>query len=755
MGRKVILASCTLNQWAMDFDGNYHRILRSIKEAKARGAMLRSGPELEITGYGCNDHFHESDTLLHSWEVLLELLKDPDCEGILIDVGMPVMHKNVIYNCRVAFLNRKILLIRPKMILCDDGNYRESRWFTPWKKHRKVEEYFLPRMIQDITGQKTVPFGDGVISTLDTCIGFEICEELWNPCSSHIPYALDGVEIFLNGSGSYHELRKAYILVDLVKSATAKNGGIYLFSNLRGCDGERVYYQGCSQIAINGHIISRAKQFALQEVEVITATLDLEDVRTYRNSIRSRNFMAAESESYPRIKVDFALSRDDDIALPTFEPISWEYHTPEEEISLGPACWLWDYLRRSNQGGFFLPLSGGVDSSSVAVIVHSMCSLVCSAIKEGDSNVLKDIQRITGDSGYVPQDPRELCNRILVTCYMGTENSSKETKAYSKDLANQIGSYHMSIVIDVAITAIIGIFTMATKLTPRFSVRGGSTRENLALQNIQARLRMVIAYLFAQLMLWARERSGGLLVLGSANVDEGLRGYLTKYDCSSADVNPIGGICKIDLRKFLSYARKKFELPSLNNILEAPSTAELEPLQDGKYVQTDEEDMGMTYEELGTYGKLRKQDGCGPYSMFCKLIHKWKHKYTPAEIGEKVKYFFRHYAINRHKMVVLTPSYHAESYSPDDNRFDHRQFLYNVQWNWQFKAIDNEVAKLKILQLKNSQLYGATIGIEDNRHNISTQGNSHSTLFPIKHPLNNCGMGVVVSNSPVHQILSI
>lgn len=29
-------------------------------------------------------------------------------------------------------------------------------------------------------------------------------------------------------------------------------------------------------------------------------------------------------------------------------------------------------------------------------------------------------------------------------------------------------------------------------------------------------------------------------MLGSANVDEGLRGYLTKYDCSSADINPIG-----------------------------------------------------------------------------------------------------------------------------------------------------------------------------------------------------------------------
>ena len=69
---------------------------------------------------------------------------------------------------------------------------------------------------------------------------------------------------------------------------------------------------------------------------------------------------------------------------------------------------------------------------------------------------------------------------------------------------------------------------------------GGSLAENLALQNIQARLRMVVAFLLAQLTPWTRGRAGYLLVLGSANVDECLRGYLTKYDCSSADVNPIG-----------------------------------------------------------------------------------------------------------------------------------------------------------------------------------------------------------------------
>ena len=65
-----------------------------------------------------------------------------------------------------------------------------------------------------------------------------------------------------------------------------------------------------------------------------------------------------------------------------------------------------------------------------------------------------------------------------------------------------------------------------------------------------------MAYLFAQLTPWCRGRRGFLLVLGSANVDEALRGYMTKYDCSSADLNPIGSISKGDLKKLLGWAAK-------------------------------------------------------------------------------------------------------------------------------------------------------------------------------------------------------
>lgn len=48
MGRKVTVAVSTLNQWALDFEGNMTRILQSIVEAREMGAVYRTGPELEI-----------------------------------------------------------------------------------------------------------------------------------------------------------------------------------------------------------------------------------------------------------------------------------------------------------------------------------------------------------------------------------------------------------------------------------------------------------------------------------------------------------------------------------------------------------------------------------------------------------------------------------------------------------------------------------------------------------------------------------
>lgn len=307
--------------------------------------------------------------------------------------------------------------------------------------------------------------------------------------------------------------------------------------------------------------------------------------------------------------------------------------------------------------------------------------------------MLDDVRRILGDGAYTPTSAVALCERLLVTCYMGGQNSSTGTRRLAATLAAQIGSHHLEANIDGAVASLLAIFTAITGgVVPRFRAHGGCARQNLALQNIQARTRMVLAYLLAQLVLWVRGRPGGLLVLGSANVDESLRGYMTKYDCSAADVNPIGGISKTDLQTFLLYAQRQFGMPVVGAIVGQPPTAELEPLLgDGQVAQTDEQDMGMTYAELSEFGRLRKQQRCGPFSMFVRLVGTWSDRCDAAQVAEKVKHFFRCYAINRHKMTVLTPSYHAESYGPDDNRFDHRPFLYRANWSLQFRAIDAKV----------------------------------------------------------------
>jgi len=556
-----------------------------------------------------------------------------------------------------------------------------------------TEDFPLPEALRKITGQITVPFGDAVIATPQAIIGCETCEELWTPFSPHNPMGVDGVEIFTNGSGSHHELRKLNLRLDYIKNATLKVGGVYLYANQKGNDGERVYYDGCAMIVVNGKLVAQGSQFSLDDVEVITATVDLDEVKTFRGALISLGYQGSRAAHYPRIFLDESLTTGL-VESHITEEIQATILSPQEEIALGPACWLWDYLRRSGMIGFFLPLSGGVDSSATASLVCSMCHLVCKAVANGNQQVLKDVRRITGEAEYTPSSPQELAGRLFNTSYLGSVNSSADTRARSKNLAKEIGSYHVDLNIDAAVTGVLSIFTAFTGKEPKFKVHGGSSAENLALQNVQARLRMVVSYLFAGLLPWVRGRtSGGLLVLGSANVDESLRGYLTKYDCSSADLNPIGSISKGDLRDFIRFARKVFNLPTLDSVVAAPPTAELEPITES-YTQTDEQDMGMTYEELGVYGRLRKISKCGPYTMFLKLNQMWKDKYTPTQVADKVKFFFRMYSINRHKTTVLTPSYHAESYSPDDNRFDLRQFLYNSLWPWQFKKIDQAVEQL-------------------------------------------------------------
>jgi len=224
-------------------------------------------------------------------------------------------------------------------------------------------------------------------------------------------------------------------------------------------------------------------------------------------------------------------------------------------------------------------------------------------------------------------------------------------------------------------------------MVPKFKKDGGHWTEDIAIQNIQARIRMVYSYLLAQTLGCKDDQDcvdKDLLVLATGNVDETLMGYATKYDCSSGDLAPIATLNKHHVFGIIKYSYDKLGWDVLNEVLTAAPTAELQP-SDGSHVQTDEEDMGLTYNELAEFGRHRMDKMCGPFSMFDQLQEVWPE--MPIELlEEKVLRFFKRYGQNRHKVAVGTPAIHLSNYSSDGKCRDIRPWVY-TGWEHQFKKI--------------------------------------------------------------------
>lgn len=113
-------------------------------------------------------------------------------------------------------------------------------------------------------------------------------------------------------------------------------------------------------------------------------------------------------------------------------------------------------------------------------------------------------------------------------------------------------------------------------------LKASFTSENkLARSNIKPRLRMTTLYYYGQDL--------GYLVVGPSNGSEWYVGYSTKYGDSGADIYPIANILKTDIFKLA----KALDLPDF--IIEKKPSA---GLWKG---QSDESEMGFTYEVLDSY----------------------------------------------------------------------------------------------------------------------------------------------------------
>ena len=113
------------------------------------------------------------------------------------------------------------------------------------------------------------------------------------------------------------------------------------------------------------------------------------------------------------------------------------------------------------------------------------------------------------------------------------------------------------------------------------ALQGVTDMTDLAISNIAPRLRMTTLYAVAA--------AEGLLVAGTGNRSEGYMGYYTKWGDGAHDFNPISDLTATEVIAFLKF------LGAPRSIVEkAPSAG----LFDG---QTDEQEMGVTYEAIDRY----------------------------------------------------------------------------------------------------------------------------------------------------------
>ena len=202
---------------------------------------------------------------------------------MILDVGCPILHCGMRLNCCVIVYSHQIILIRLKVYLASDLNYREMRYFALCPR-KTTQTFILPKILRSIVGQTNFVIRDAVIDTLPITFAAESCEEPFTPASPHVEMFLNGVSIFTNSIGSHHELRKLDTKIQLLLEATRKAKEIYIYLNQQGADGGREYYDGSVMIMVNDQLIVQGSHFSLKDVEVITATVDLDRVTSSRST---------------------------------------------------------------------------------------------------------------------------------------------------------------------------------------------------------------------------------------------------------------------------------------------------------------------------------------------------------------------------------------------------------------------------------------------------------------------------------------
>jgi NAD+ synthase (glutamine-hydrolysing) len=489
---RLRVALCQFNPVVGDLGGNAERMIAALGIAEEAGADVAVFPELAITGYPPEDLLLKPGFVADNLAALSKVAAASErCAAV---VGF-VDEQLDLYNAAAVCAAGEVRGVYHKQELPNYGVFDEQRYFAPGKGATQL-------------------FGIGGVR-----VGVSICEDAWNPQGPIAAQAAAGAELVININASPYYMDRLTERGEMLatRAADASCGLVYL--NCVGGQDELVFDGASLVFDATGRLLASLPQFT-EEVAVV----DLDVRPVYRKRLLDpRGHQSAPPLPVSEVTAEPRQPADEPrLPLPKAERLG-----PEAEVYQALLTGVGDYVRKNGFQEVVIGLSGGIDSSLVAVLA-------------ADALGSDHVHGVSMPSRY------------------SSEGASSDAAA----LARNLDIDYRVVPIEPAHAAFLEL------LAPHFAgLHAGLTEENL-----QSRIRGVI--------LMALSNKLGWLVLTTGNKSEVAVGYSTLYGDTAGGFAVIKDVCKTLVYRLCAWRNGQGGVPVIPPaVLTKPPSAELRPDQ--------------------------------------------------------------------------------------------------------------------------------------------------------------------------------
>ena len=572
-----------------DCDYNAEQTFTLMRKAEKAGAKVLVLPELGLTGYTCGDLFYQDALLRGAEQALATVLEATRNLEVVTAVGLPLRVNNKLYNCAAIIQKGTVLGVVPKTHLPNYSEFYEKRQFAAAPEENGTVTLF----------GKSVPFGNKLVfrcSTMpDLALGFEICEDMWAPCSPAVDLTAAGATVIGNLSASNDIIGKDSYRRQLVTMQSAKLLCGYVYTSAgEGESSSDVVFGAHQMIAENGTMLAE-RRF---DGGLLVSEVDVQKLCYERR--RTQMF-----DKTPAVwEVPFSLTLSETkltryVAPQPFVPEGKEDRDARcREILLIASLGLKQRLEHTGAKTAVVGLSGGLDST-LAVLITGL------AMKMLD-RPMTDIVAVTMPCFGTTDRTRN--NAVILAEQMGatlrTVDISNSVRSHFKDIGHDMEDH------------------------------------SVTFENGQARER-------TQVLMDIANQSGGI-VIGTGDLSELALGWCT-YNGDHMSMYAVNcSIPKTLVRHLVGYlardnAKKDEALHDvLEDILDTPVSPELLPAVQGQISQKTEDLVGP-YElhDFFLYYMLRW--GFSPRKVYRLAVYALGGKYSREVILKWLKTFYRRF----------------------------------------------------------------------------------------------------------------